>query len=102
MNLGTLAKGRYREFWKHPTSESLFPTMPNMNKEAQFLLKKVKENGSQIVSSLEELATYYRAGRIHGDLIGFLKENVEQYGYTMCTNHSSINGQTVWYFSPTV
>lgn len=71
-----------------------------MNKETQFMFEKVKAGGDKIVSSPEELATYYRAGRIHGDLLEYIKTDVAKYGYTLCTHHSSINGEDVWYFSP--
>ena len=64
------------------------------------MFEKVKENGRLIVSSPEELATYYRAGRVHGDLLEYIKKDVEKHGYTLCTHHSSINGETVYYFDP--
>lgn len=73
-----------------------------MNKEARFMLEKVKAGGSQIVSSPEELATYYRANQVQGNVLEYIKENVAKYGYTMVTHHSSINGKTVWYFSPAI
>lgn len=71
-----------------------------MNKEALFMFKKVKEDGDKIVSSPEELATFYRAGHIQGDLLEYIKADVKKYGYTLCTRHSSIDGENVWYFAP--
>lgn len=70
-----------------------------MKNEIQFMFEKVKAGGSKIVSSPEELATYYRANRVQ-DPLKYINENVAKYGYTMVTHHSSITGETVWYFSP--
>lgn len=64
----------------------------------RFIFEKVKKNGEKIVYSAKELAKYYRAGRIQGDLIEYIESDVAKNGYTLCTNHSSINGENVWYF----
>lgn len=70
--------------------------------EAQVMFEKVKKHRGLVVSSPEELAGYYRSGRIQGDLLEYINKDVAKYGYTLCTNHSSINGETVWYFNPKV
>lgn len=68
--------------------------------DAQFLLKKVNARGGKIINSPDELAAYYRPNRIHGNLLQYIKDNVAEYGYTLITHHSSITGETVWYFDP--
>ena len=70
------------------------------NKSAKYLYEKVRARGGIIASSPEELATHYRPGKIHGNLLEYIKNGVELHGYNLCTHFSSINGETIWYFEP--
>lgn len=71
-------------------------------KEAEFAFKRVKENGRKIVSSPEELAKYYKAGRIEGDVLEYIMEDIKKYGYSLVTHHSSVTGETIFYFDPKI
>lgn len=69
-------------------------------KDALYLFEKVKENGSRVVLSPEELATYFRKGQISGNLMEFIQNSIELYGYAVCTHFSSIDAKNTWYFNP--
>lgn len=69
-----------------------------MNAEQKVMYDKVRGRGEQIVNTAEELVKFYRPGRIEGNLLEYINEDVQKYGYTLCTRHSSITGENVWFF----